>query len=61
MRQVEDSDADREEITQMEGFRYRVNDTVFPVYRGKVRIDKFPIIPMGMLEIWRSSEDEFDF
>ena len=46
----------------MEGFNYRVNDTVFPVYKGKERLSNFPIIPPGMLGIWRSeNESEFNF
>ncbi|CDW83396.1 UNKNOWN [Stylonychia lemnae] len=59
----EDEDADREELTMMEGFKYRVNDSVFPVYRGKNNLkEEFPIIPIGMLDIWRSeNEEEFNF
>lgn len=46
----------------MEGFRYRVNDTVFPVYRARQELKDFPIIPIGMIEIWRSENDaDFDF
>lgn len=47
----------------MEGFRYRVNDTVYPVFKGKVNLgEEFPIIPIGMLDIWRSeNEEEFNF
>ena len=47
----------------MEGFRYRVNDTVYPVFRGKEnQKESFPIIPSGMLDIWRSeNEEEFNF
>jgi hypothetical protein len=41
----------------MDGFRYRVNDTIFPVYKGQEIMEKFPIIPIGMLDIWRSDED----
>ena len=43
----------------MEGFRYRVNDTAFPVYRGKKKLEDFPIIPIGMLDVWRE-EDQAD-
>ena len=44
----------------MEGFKYRLNDTVFPVFKGNHKLDDFPIIPIGMLDIWRS-ENDFDF
>ncbi len=54
---------DREELTVMEGFRYRVNgDVQYPVFRGKEELKEFPIIPVGMLDIWRSeNEEEFNF
>jgi hypothetical protein len=41
----------------MEGFNYRVNDTVYPVYHEGKLAEKFPIIPIGMLDIWRSEND----
>jgi hypothetical protein len=44
----------------MDGFRYRVDATPFPVYRGKQRLEDFPIIPIGMLDVWRS-ENQGDF
>ena len=55
-----ESSADKEELTIMEGFRYRVNDTIYPVYREGKKIEEFPLIPIGMLDIWRS-EGDFDF
>lgn len=56
-------EGDREEFTVMEGFRYRVNgDVLYPVFRGKEELKEFPIIPIGMLDIWRSeNEEEFNF
>ena len=57
--QDNNENADREESTIMEGFRYRVNDTAFPVYRGKKKLEDFPIIPIGMLDVWRE-EDQAD-
>ena len=58
----EDAETDKEELTIMEGFRYRINDTMFPVYRGQKKLEDFPIIPNGMLEIWRSeTDDDFGF
>jgi len=47
-----------EEATIMEGFRYRVDDTKFPVYQGSTKLNKgaFPIIPIGMLDIWRAQD-----
>ena len=44
----------------MEGFRYRINNTDFPVFHKNVKLSKFPILPVGMLDIWRS-EDPFGF
>ena len=44
----------------MEGFNYRVNDTAYPVYRGDKPAQDFPIIPIGMLDIWRSENDGND-
>jgi hypothetical protein len=47
----------------MEGFRYRVNETPFPVYRGGKRLsgEEVPIIPIGMLDVWRQQnvDDEW--
>ena len=41
----------------MEGFRYRIDDTQFPVFNGSESLKGiFPIIPIGMLEIWRQEE-----
>ena len=44
-----------QESTIMEGFRYRVDDTQFPVFNGPNQLNKgsFPILPIGMLDIWR--------
>ena len=53
-----------EESTIMEGFRYRVpeeKDEAFPVMHGnKIFTTEFPIIPTGMLGIWREdyAQDE---
>ena len=53
-----------EESTIMEGFRYRVpeqNEKGFPVMHGDKDITtEFPIIPTGMLSIWREdyAQDE---
>ncbi len=44
----------------MEGFNYRVNDTIYPVYQNGKVSDTFPIIPIGMLDIWRSENDGED-
>ena len=48
-----DQEGDKEECTIMEGFRYRVHNGEFPVYKGENKVEKYPIIPMGMLKIWR--------
>ena len=41
----------------MEGFRYRIDDTQFPVFNGSESLKGiFPIIPIGMLEILRQEE-----
>lgn len=47
--------------TIMEGFRYLKNDNeLYPVARdGSGSID-FPIIPVGMLKIWREQDDDGD-
>jgi len=38
----------------MEGFRYRIDDSKFPVICGSESLKgTFPIIPIGMLDIWR--------
>lgn len=49
-----------DEATLMEGFRYRQNDTKFPVFKDKqaMKSHEFPIIPIGMLDIWRSDNDD---
>lgn len=44
----------------MEGFRYRVNDSCYPVYKEGKKLEDFPIIPIGMLDIWRGEQDEFN-
>jgi len=51
----EQSDVKVMELTCMEGFRYRIDDTKFPNFNGKNSLNetKFPIIPIGMLDIWR--------
>jgi hypothetical protein len=40
----------------MEGFRYRVpaeNEKSYPVIHNEKETKDFPIIPIGMLKIWR--------
>ena len=54
-------DYQSEEFTVMEGFRYRVNNTGFPVYKGRKQLSDYPIIPIGMLDIWRSEEGTIEF
>jgi len=48
------------ELTCMEGFRYRIDDTKYPNFNGKNSLanTKFPIIPIGMLDIWRQDQAE---
>lgn len=47
--------------TIMEGFRYRANDSQFPVANNNKDISaEFPIIPIGMLKIWREEENQDD-
>ena len=54
-------DAMVEMSTIMEGFRYRKNDnTVYPVLKDGQPCPDFPIIPVGMLSIWREQGDEGD-
>lgn len=45
-----------EETIVMEGFRYRVDDTAYPVVNGASKCSEFPIIPIGMLDIWREEQ-----
>jgi hypothetical protein len=41
----------------MEGFRYRVDDSPFPVFNHNQSLKStFPIIPVGMLDIWRQED-----
>lgn len=55
------SSAQVEMSTIMEGFRYVKNDnTVYPITKGEKMIADFPIIPIGMLDIWREQNDEGD-
>jgi len=60
-----DSDALVEMSTIMEGFRYlKNNNELYPVVRdgpGGAACDGFPIIPVGMLKIWREQDDDGDF
>ena len=48
-----EEDVKVEMSTIMEGFRYRINDTPFPVAKDSKVVEDFPIIPIGMLNIWR--------
>ena len=58
---TEEEYADKEELTVMDGFRYRVDSSPYPVYRGKQRLVDFPVIPIGMLDVWRSETQGDDF
>ena len=45
----------------MDGFRYRTIEDLcpqFPVYQGKEMAKKFPVLPVGMLDLWRNSDEE---
>ncbi len=55
---IEASDVEKEESLEMEGFRYRVSDRLKAFANGKQLID-FPLIPPGMLELWRKDESLF--
>ena len=58
---VAENDVQVEMSTMMEGFRYLKNDnTVYPVLKGTKLCEDFPIIPVGMLKIWREQDDEGD-
>ena len=58
---VAENDVQVEMSTMMEGFRYLKNDnTVYPVLKGTKLSQDFPIIPVGMLKIWREQDDEGD-
>ena len=56
-----EKDCKVEMSTIMEGFRYRVNDTPFPVAKDGKVVEDFPIIPIGMLNIWRDQNNDDDF
>ena len=56
-----EKDVKVEMSTIMEGFRYRINDTPFPVAKEGKLVEEFPIIPIGMLKIWREQNEEDDF
>lgn len=50
-------DVNVQEATIMEGFRYRIDDTKFPVFNGNQSLKgSYPIIPIGMLDIWRQED-----
>lgn len=55
---AEKKDIDVQETIVMEGFRYRIDDTCFPVMNGGTQCSGFPIIPIGMLGIWREEQQE---
>lgn len=59
-----DSDALVEMSTIMEGFRYLKNDNeLYPVVKdgaGGAACEDFPIIPIGMLKIWREQDEDLD-
>lgn len=48
------------EATIMEGFRYRVNSdcSPYPVLKQGKEVKDFPVLPIGMLDIWREQMDE---
>ena len=51
---VAEGDAMVEMSTIMEGFRYLINDNqLYPVLKDRKVCPEFPIIPIGMLQIWR--------
>ena len=56
-----EKDVQVDEATVMEGFRYRVNDSAFPVAKDGKVLEDFPIIPIGMLGIWREQQSDDDF
>lgn len=47
---------------EMEGFRYRVDDTQYPVFMNGNQINNadFPILPIGMMDIWNHLDDQND-
>ena len=49
------------ESTIMEGFRYRIVDDLcpqFPVFQGREKMQKFPVLPMGMIDLWKNSDND---
>ena len=60
-REINQQDVVIEQSTIMEGFRYRVDDTNYPVFQGNKKLEDFPIIPIGMLDIWRAQDEGFDY
>lgn len=42
----------------MEGFRYQIDSTKFPVFDGNKQLTDFPVIPIGMLDIWRQDNQD---
>jgi hypothetical protein len=54
-----DSDVNVEMSTIMEGFRY-LKTEIYPVVKDNQLIANFPIIPIGMLDIWREQEGDGD-
>ena len=52
--EVAEQDAMVEMTTIMEGFRYMKNDnSLYPILKGAKPCTDFPVIPIGMLSIWR--------
>ena len=48
-------------MTIMEGFRYLKNpDELYPVLKDGQPCVDFPLIPIGMLAIWREQDGEDD-
>ena len=45
----------------MEGFIYRAVDPQYPVYIGDKKTEEFPKLPIGMLDLWRKTDDVFQF
>lgn len=52
-----DSDVNVEMSTIMEGFRYLKNE-IYPVAKDNQLVENYPVIPIGMLTIWREQDNE---
>ena len=45
------------QATLMEGFIYRTVDPKFPVYIKDKNETQFPKLPIGMLDLWRQTDE----